>query len=109
MATVRSGMQAGTEEIEALELWLEAMKWLEPEAPPGEAEVEAFAGVLGDSLSGDDEILAALLALSHAPTQRAREVLEGYAEAPHPGMGLLAQLAVEEWRFWCERTPAEAA
>ena len=111
VAVGRDGMVVATKgggataEHEALNLWLEAMHWLEPLQPPGEREVEAFAGALGDSLAEDDEILAALLALAHAPMRRAYEVLEGYAQAPHPGMGHLARLACEEWLFWCERTP----
>ena len=92
-------------EFEALQLWLDAETWLEPPHEVGANEAEAFAGVLGDSLSEDDEILAALLALSHSSRPRAGEVLQRYAVAPHPGFGYLAQLAWEEWLFWAERGP----
>jgi hypothetical protein len=92
-------------EFEALQLWLDAETWLEPPHEVGACEVEAFAGVLGDSLSEDDEILAALLALAHSSLPRAGEVLQGYAALPHHGFGHLAQLAWEEWQFWAQRGP----
>lgn len=107
--SIVDGMQSrgATAEREAVELWLDAMNWLEPLQPAGEREVEVFAGVLGDSLSEDDEILAALLALAHAPLRRAYDALLAYAQAPHPGMQEIAQLACEEWLFWSERRHVE--
>jgi hypothetical protein len=41
--------------------------------------------------------------------RRAYDVLLAYAQAPHPGMEEIAQLACEEWRFWSERTPLSSA
>ncbi|WP_373044323.1 hypothetical protein [Vulgatibacter sp.] len=94
-------------EFEALELWLDAQTWLSPLTEAGEREVAVFAGVLGDSLSDDDEILAALLALAHSSCAAARRVLEDYVATPHPGFDYVAKLALEEWLFWAERTPVE--
>lgn len=94
-------------ETEAVRLWVEMMERHRQDGVPGVHQVEALAGVLGDSLSEDDEILAALVTLAQAPLSLAGRVLSTYAAAPHPGFGHLATLAWDEWRFWAHPLPLD--
>lgn len=96
------------DELQAVAAWLSAHGLLDESlVSHDEAGIELWAAVLRDPEARTDDLLEALLLLGHTPSERAFEILCGYADSPHAGFEVLAILARDECAFWLAGGPQE--